>query len=483
MKRIGLPGWLLIGVLGVGGYRAQHGASLSEAADPTEAKLEVGLAEVEITPDVKKKPVYLAGFGQNRKATGVHDPLQARAVVLRQGSRKIALVSLDVVGFFYPSVVRVREKLPAFHHVVVSSTHNHEGPDTLGLWGPRPFTSGADPEYLQFLESQIVKAVELADRRCQPATARIGTVKAPELLVDSRKPEVKHDELVVLEFLKEGKPRERIGLLVQWNCHPETLSSRNTEVSADYVGVTVKHLQDRYRCPVAYFTGTVGGLMTTLHVPIKDEKGKELQDGTWEKTERYGHLLGEAAERALRSARPLRMTPLQARTRIVYLPLENKLYLIGWQLGVFKREAFTWTGKPESAAPLDPKDKSKPLCLKSEVGWLQLGELSIACIPGEIYPELVLDRVQDPADPGADFPKAPVEPALYKQMPGPHRMLLGLANDEVGYIIPKRQWDEKAPFCYGLKKAQYGEANSIGPEAAPILCEAFRSVCKEKGAR
>ena len=76
--------------------------------------------------------------------------------------------------------------------------------------------------------------------------------------------------------------------------------------------------------------------------------------------------------------------------------------------------------------------------------------------------------MQDPADPGADFPDAPIEPAIYEQMKAPHRMLIGLANDEIGYIIPKRQWDEKPPFCYGRKKAQYGEVNSVGPETAPL---------------
>lgn len=47
-----------------------------------------------------------------------------------------------------------------------------------------------------------------------------------------------------------------------------------------------------------------------------------------------------------------------------------------------------------------------------------------------------------------------------------YRLLMGLANDEIGYIIPKRQWDEKPPFCYGLKKSQYGEINSLGPDTA-----------------
>ncbi len=59
-------------------------------------------------------------------------------------------------------------------------------------------------------------------------------------------------------------------------------------------------------------------------------------------------------------------------------------------------------------------------------------------------------------------------------------MLIGLGNDELGYFIPKRQWDEKPPFCYGLKKSQYGEENSVGPEAAPIICGVFKELVNKK---
>src|SRR5512145_954641 len=78
----------------------------------------VGFGEADLTPEVgnKAKPVYLAGFGQNRKATKVHDPIMARAVVMADGDEKIALVSVDVVGLFLPSVERVREKLPGFKY-------------------------------------------------------------------------------------------------------------------------------------------------------------------------------------------------------------------------------------------------------------------------------------------------------------------------------------------------------------------------------
>lgn len=442
------------------------------AAGPS---LTVGFGEVDVTPELGKKPVFLAGFGHNRPATKVHDPIMARAVVLSDGTHKVALVSVDVVGLFFPSVENVRKQLPGFRYVLVSSTHNHEGPDTLGLWGKSPFQSGIDPEYLKRVEDGAAKAVQLADKTLQPAAAKIGSAKGPELLHDGRKPEVKHDDLVAVCFEPRdgGKP---LGILVQWNCHPETLDDTNTEVSADYVHYTVKHLADAHGCPIAYFTGTVGGLLTSLKVPVKDDAGRELKDGTFEKTERYGRLVGKLADKALAAAAPATLTPFDVRTRSVLMPVENPLYRLAAGTGVLNRPMYTYTGNPTPKEFAETKDLTKSVAVKTEVGYLKLGELVVAAIPGEIYPELVLGKVQEPADPGADYPDAPAEPAIYAQLKGKHRMLIGLANDELGYFVPKRQWDEKAPFCYGLKKAQYGEVNSVGPEAAPIICGVFKSL-------
>jgi hypothetical protein len=175
-------------------------------AGPTDELL-AGFAETDITPRVKGKTVFMAGFGHNRKATGVHDPLKARAVVFKHGEEKIALVSIDLVGFFHPRIESVRQRLPGFRYVLVSSTHNHEGPDTLGLWGPSAFKSGVDVEHIAEVEKQIVAAVKTADADCKAVRARIGSAHAPELLHDGREPYVKHDELVALEFRdKDDKP-------------------------------------------------------------------------------------------------------------------------------------------------------------------------------------------------------------------------------------------------------------------------------------
>src|SRR5688572_14665844 len=118
-------------------------------ASAVHAQLHVGFGEADVTPDPAKKPVWLAGFGKNRKATKVHDPLMARAIVLAHDKKKIAIVSVDVVGLFNDVVVRVRKQIPGFDYVLVSSTHNHEGPDTMGLWGPNFFISGIDPDYMK----------------------------------------------------------------------------------------------------------------------------------------------------------------------------------------------------------------------------------------------------------------------------------------------------------------------------------------------
>jgi hypothetical protein len=446
------------------------------AAD--EAPLRAGFAETDVSPKVGGKTVYVAGFGHNRKATAVHDPIMARAVVLAHGKQKLALVSVDVVGLFLATAESVRKELPGFEYVLVSSTHNHEGPDTLGLWGSTPFASGVDPEYMKALEAGIVKAVKDADAALQPVTARIGVVNAPDLLNDSRLPIVKQDELVAIEFA--GADKKPVGVLVQWNCHPETLGSKNTQVSADFVASTVKELRTAKGCPVAYFTGVVGGLMSSLKVPLKGPDGKELADGTFEKTEEFGRLVAKEAEKALAAAKPVELTPFEVRTRTVHVPIDNRVYQLGWQLGVLKRDMYVWEDTPYPKEPKLGKDLSKRAAARTEIGYLKLGELEMAVIPGEIYPELVLGKVQDPADPNADFPDAPVEPAVYAQLKGKYRMVIGLGNDEIGYIIPKRQWDEKAPFCYGLKKSQYGEINSTGPETAPILCAAFAELVKGK---
>jgi hypothetical protein len=138
--------------------------------------------------------------------------------------------------------------------------------------------------------------------------------------------------------------------------------------------------------------------------------------------------------------------------------MANNLYLLGGFLGVLDRGYAGWRR------------------LKSEVALLTVGEASMACVPGELYPEIANGGVDQPE--GRDFPVDPVEvPPLRKLMPGRVKFVFGLANDEIGYLLPKTQWDEEPPFTYGAKRRLYGEINSCGPEAGPTVYRALAEMC------
>ena len=106
--------------------------------------------------------------------------------------------------------------------------------------------------------------------------------------------------------------------------------------------------------------------------------------------------------------------------------------------------------------------------MRTELAVFQVGPVTFVAVPGEIYPEIVNGGVESP--PGADYDMDPVEvPAVRNMMPGKFKFVLGLANDEIGYILPKSQWDSKAPFTYGRESSPYGEENSAGPDTGPII--------------
>jgi hypothetical protein len=147
------------------------------------------------------------------------------------------------------------------------------------------------------------------------------------------------------------------------------------------------------------------------------------------------------------------------RAHTLEIPLDNKAYLITPLLGLIDRGHTKWKH------------------LRTEVALITFGDTSIACIPGEIYPEIVNGGIE--RAPGGDYDIDPVEvPPIRDMMPGTIKFIFGLANDEIGYIIPKSEWDRKKPYIYGAEKSVYGEINSCGPEVAPLLHQAFRGLCQ-----
>ncbi|MFZ9825459.1 MAG: hypothetical protein ACO3E9_16790, partial [Gemmataceae bacterium] len=195
-----------------------------------------------------------------------------------------------------------------------------------------------DEKYQKLIRDKAIEAVREAEANMKPVDAEIALGGFPELVHDNRLPIVKMDQLTVLR-LKE-KAGSNLAALLFWHCHPETLGSKNTEISADFTGYTAAFLKDKWGCETLVFSGAVGGLMTQLKLPVKDKAGKHLDDGTFEKTSRYGELVAEAAIQAMRKPEKLHFGLVQVKTKSLMLPVENSIYQLAWQMGVFQRNIF-----------------------------------------------------------------------------------------------------------------------------------------------
>jgi len=435
--------------------------------------LRVGFGRRTIDPDLART-VWLAGFAHGRAATAIHDHLSAVAAVIDDGEHRVGIVALDAIGFFHDEVLAVRREVGAaarLDYTIVASTHNHSAPDLMGIWGPSDYRTGIDPAYRR----QVVdaSAAALRDAVAALTPAAVSFVEIPlepaGLVADSRDPQVFDATLRLMHFSSPGGAT--IGTIVNWADHVETPWSQNTEVTADFPGYLRDALADGVSGPGRqvpglggmhlYVNGAIGGLMTTNpDTAVLDPfNGQTYKVPSHDKGRAVGRRLADAILTALRSrtVAPEPQPRLAISAHTLELPIDNPLFRLANALGLFGR------GQPRLNH------------IRSEVAMVTFGGAAIACVPGELYPEIANGGIVRP--PGADFAIDPVEvPSLRELMPGRVKFLFGLANDEVGYIIPRSEWDDAPPWLYGAAKRHYGEINSLGPGTAPAIHAAMREL-------
>lgn len=422
---------------------------------------------------------WLAGFHNNRPAQGIHDPIWARAVVWDDGHTRVALVVLDAIGFFHDDVISVREKVArknlGIDHVIVSSTHCHEVPDLMGLWGPAFYRTGVNDRYLQYVQDQAVQAIVTAVESMRPAILKLARIDstAHDLVRDSRPPSVLDDRVRLMLFCDAGNEKP-FGILLNWGNHPETLGSENLQITADFCHYWLKGIEegieydgDLKRKGIAgtgvFANGAIGGLMTTLGVKVHDPWLKQdFEKPSFAKARAQGYRLAALVLDQIEKGKwkTVSNPAIRLRAKTFLFPLQNKMFKLGGVLGIFHRGFVKFNH------------------IRSEVDLLSIGPAWILTIPGEINPEIVNGGIEVPE--GADFPGEPVEvPPIRRLMKGEFNFVIGLANDEVGYIMPRTHWDTRPPFTYGAKKAFYGEINSLGPDAGPTLYQQVSKLIAE----
>jgi hypothetical protein len=441
--------------------------------------------------------IYLAGFGHNRMATGKLDDIWARALVLESGREKIALVALDLIGYYskanYYGSAEVRKLIdPALGitDVLIASTHDHEAPDTIGPWGPDPLTDGKYPQYLRFVDRQIARAINAAAKSAVPARMKLGrtdpeaspSIAGMQTRTGGRPPDFYDPELRVMQFVgTEAQNRDEVvATLINWNTHPESLESDNTLISSDFPGATRRSVEEKFGGTAVYFSGDLGAVEIIGDSNNKkseritfDGKTFPLNPGTnrpsymFERTEAIGRDVAKAVFDALARAQWSQVTGIEIKKAPMTARMDNAGYLYLASKGVL------------DTMPVPAKGET-PM-VSTTVYAISIGDAQIVTAPGELFPEVFYGvekyrrRDCSQADTGR-----PVEVAVRDLMTARYKFIFGLCPDEFGYMVPGYDFLRPVvdPFRGEIAEAKdpcksagvpdhYHETNSASSQLAP----------------
>jgi neutral ceramidase len=477
--------------------------------------LTAGAARVEITPPLTIP--YLGYVPRHAFFEGVHDPLFARAVVVDDGERRIAVLAADSIGFSRrllgaerDFVGELRERVRQLTGIppealLLSATHAHSTPETLGLRPLREHPGALS--WVETLRDQLASAVALADRARVPARLKRGSIlvegvaRCRRILgKDGRvyntfegRPAVEvaswgvtDRELVVLLL---ERPDGRPGIvLTHFACHPVTVQVQ-PQVSADFPGVmtaVVERAAPGWRSPCLFLQGAAGSIN-----PMRDTTG-------FEDVARYGltlagatlQLLGQMAApgypvEAERVGAARTMVQLPSRPIPPLAPLEAAVAeararrdAAAIHLGGGHHERSEGSrGRAGRGADGDPppnqaaeernrlagavlwaeeavlRARMGDAPLAAEVQALRLGDTALVGIPGEPFCEMGL--------------------AMKAWEPPLRALCLGYANDMLGYMAPPSAWEE------GGYEVGLGTWTLAGPEAFGLLLKTAQRLVRE----
>lgn len=433
-------------------------------AEEIEKKWHVGFGCAEFVPDDYapetdsfKNTYYIAGYNNGLAVTGMLDPQCVRAAYISDGDTAIVVAAVDCVGISVQSIENIRARIAptvekyGIADVHIAATHTHAGIDTLGLWGPVG-VDGKDDAFMEKLYDAAVAAIEQACAAAKPGKLYYGSAYSGEIQHDSRLPNVYDKRIHRLRFEPEDGSN---GLqIVSYDAHAESLRSENTLVSADYPCYMGRRIKEKTGDDFIFFAGAVGGLIMTR--VLTDTSGRE-----YPKTENVVKTGEYLADALLKNAAERELEPcIEHVARDIALNIDNSLFIAMAFAGVLDATPVAGGGKYS-------------LALETRVSLMRLGGesgLSVVMVPGELFPELAHGGEYTTAiNPDAENP-TPMKDVIQGDF-----IVWGLCDDEVGYIVPPRDYllNETAPYierAYDqFERRHYEETNCVGPETAAAI--------------
>lgn len=363
--------------------------------------LRVGVAKVDITP---KLPVLMAGYESRKELSkGVHDPLSARALVFENQGKRVAIVSVESLGFYNATAAPLREAITQrcgleLSELFLCAIHTHSAP-TLTLDPANGRTNNV--EYTRWLQGILAELTLEAANHLVAAEIGFGAGSSPvgvnrrEVVRDpagnakvvlGRNPDVPIDREVQVLKLAPIEAQAPAALLFDFAIHSTSLGPGNYLISGDVHGLAAQFVEQQLGAGViaAPFAGASGNIDPWYRVL----PGFATNNGWIPEPVLLGTMLGEEVVRTL--ARTKAITPAG--------PIATRLKAVKLA--------------PKSRA--EPSDTDTPATQPFLITAGRIGELALVGLGGEAFTEIGL--------------------AIKAASPFPHTIILTHCNGAGGYV-------------------------------------------------
>lgn len=424
--------------------------------------------------------VELTGWGYyiERKWQRVHDGLQATALVVDDGQRQVALVTLDlmVIDERFTRLTRERIQreigLPA-HAVLLTCSHSHNAPAAGGLLG----VGQCDPFYEDWASRQAATAVIMAWRNRRPARLATSRDQLVGYSFNRTRPHGQVDTNVTV-LRVDSTDDQPLAVVVNFGAHPTvTTQWRPFDVSRDLPGDVRDRIELAIPGVTAMYVQGACGDVNFLPEYVSEARHHEP-----------AQKVAEMALNCVASAVPSNSLAVNSASEIATLPTRRWLKaefdhdrdeaqrrlasndVTGWRETIGR----SMTNRPDDMVTRHGGDELKavramarfhiewtdrmlldwdtrPETLQTEVQTLRIGDLTIVANSSEFFTPFALD--------------------VRKRADVSELMLACYSNGRIGYLPDEH--DIKARSYAGFQSPKYCNQFPFTRESGPAMCDAM----------
>jgi hypothetical protein len=459
-------------------------SSLFAAEKGASKILRAGAAKSNITPPLG---ISMPGGMSDRKASNIHDELNARCLVLDNGEERIAIAVCDAVALGNETVLRAKQLIEKRtgippDHVLIAATHTHSGGATVSV-----FQSDADANYLDWLAVRIADGVQRAANNLRPARIGWGLGQEDRVVFNRRyfmkpgtmppdpwghtsdtvkmnpgvgnsnvvKPAGPTDPGLPVLALRdlEGDP---IAVLANYTLH-YVGGEKSGDISADYYGMWADMIEREFAAPpkvtkpplVAILTNGCSGNINNV-----DVRTRPNPPYPYYQMNKVARLVADDVLGVLRDMKFQDWVPLAVREKALDLRIRKPS-----SQDVKEAQRLLEKAGPQLKSLSEIYARETVLLdkwqdrIKTSVQALRVGDVGIVAFPGEAFVEMGLE--------------------IKAQSPFPLTFVIDLSNGYIGYI------PTVSAFDMGGYETWRARSSPLARGAAPILVTTALDLLKQ----